>query len=944
MGRGESFVGRRSELAALHECLTASRRAAPQLVAVEGVAGIGKTSLVRRFLAEEPTVVVWSSGDEDEVGLPWGVLGQLARSAAALGSPQLSELVTGLDPQADPVMVGAGLLKLVGSDEPFVVVIDDAHWADPQSLAAARFAFRRLVSEKVLVLITYRPSEFGRLGEGWRRLLGSEQATRLPLQGLGTKELSELVTVDVQFDPVRPSLQGLGTKELSELARVTHGRPLSARATARLEEQTSGHPLYVRSLLEQLPLSTIERSEGPLPAPADLASAVSARVASRSEAAQEVVAVAAVMGRSCRIVDLAQACSLGSSPDFTAGLEEALGSGLLLEVPGTGGAELEFSHVLVRSAVYYDLSPRRRRELHTRAAAALAGTASLAHRVAAAVGPDPALADELGRAARAHFSSGRLSQGASELKRSPDLTPAGPSRRARLLETAEALLIAGDVAGAGELSEELSALGTDAWCDYVTGYLALLQARVSQAESVFQHAWGALERGEAPEGAPVDLKARVASQLAIIGIVRLDYRAMTRFGEAAVKAGAEDRRTAQFAWFARTIGLSLSGRSNEALDLLARLDQAEGPGGLDAVVARGMVRLWTDDLAGAHDDLSRALERAELGEPLRVSQGIGYLGEVAFRSGQLDEAVLYGELALAVQAATEGGRVWDLAILHALASYPRAARGDLEEAAVHAKDAAQWAALMGTSSARAYAAAAGAAVASANDDAQALYDSAVELTAAYEAVEPGAHVLGPVLARSLLALGRIDEAARELAKFEQRVAVSSRRSSLMVAERTRGMLSALRGDWLVAQTHLQKAVTLGEELRMPLEVALSQLEWGRAAMSSSGDRKAAIRHLSAAMSRFKALGAGAYVSVAGGLLHGLGVEETEPEAGSLGIGLLTPSEAAVVRLVSARLSNSEVARQLIMSPKTVEYHLTHVYAKLGVRSRRELALALRFGP
>jgi DNA-binding CsgD family transcriptional regulator/predicted negative regulator of RcsB-dependent stress response len=911
------FVGRGQELALLSLRLTEASEGHPQVVGVEGVAGIGKTSLVRRFLTGQGGTLLWGSGDEGEAGLPWGVLGQLARAAAAQGLPQLSKLVARLDPQADPVMVGAGLLALmseIGVRPPLVVVVDDAHWSDPQSLAAARFAFRRLVSERFLGVVTYRPGEAARLGEGWRRLLdGDERATRL-------------------------RLQGLASADLSELARATCGRPLSRRAADRLLGQTGGHPLYVRSLLEQLPLATIERSEGPWPAPADLASALSARLASCSQGAQDLVAMAAVLGRPCRVTELARLSAEpagSSSPGFASALEEALSAGLLVEVPGTAGAEVEFSHVLVRSAVYHDLSPGRRRQLHARAGAIVSGEAGLRHRVAAAVGPDATLAGELERLARARFDAGRVSEGASILKKCLELTPAGPERRPRLLESAEGLLVAGDVPAAGELGEELAALGQDPWSDYVNGYLALLQAKVDEAERLFGRAQEALGAGEFPEGAPADLAARVASQLAIIAIVRLDYPAMVRFGEAAVAAGVSGPRVAQFAWFARLIGLSLSGRSDEALRLLGRLDQPGGPGGLDALVARGMVRLWTDDLAGAREDLSRALERAELGEPLRISQGLGFLAEVAFRQGRLEEATVQAELA--VEDATEGGRVWDLAILHAQASFARAARGELEEAAAHAEQSTQWAALMGTNSARAYAAVARGALARARGDTAAFHAAAADLAEAYEALEPGAHILGPALAQSLADLGRTDEAAKELSSWEEKLASTGRRSGVMLAARVRGMLRAVQGQWPAAEAEFQKAVLIGEDLGMPLEVGISLLEWGRAA-KASGERRAAVRQLTGAASRFSALGAGAYAKMAAQALQELGAAGPGPR--DLPANGLTLTEGAVARLVAARLSNAEVAARLMMSGKTVEYHLTHIYAKLGVRSRRELAARL----
>jgi hypothetical protein len=574
----DCFVGRERELELLEDRLGAARRGRFQLVAIEGPAGIGKTSLVRHFVGPRSSPagrVLWASGDEEEVRLPWGVLSQLAASALAAGSPQLMQLVEGLDPEADGALVGAGLLRLLADDDPLVVVLDDIHWADAQSLAAVRFALRRLMSEKVMAVVVYRPEFWARLGEGWRRLLaGSEGASRF-------------------------RLEGLRAPDLVELSRVVCGRPLSIGAAARVLEQTDGHPIFIRSLLEQLPLATLERATGPLPAPVDLASSVSARLASCGEGARDVVSLAAVIGRRCRVAELANGLGLEGLDAFAAALGEAIDVGLLHEVPGSEGTEVQFAHALVRAAVYQDLSPVRRMDLHGRAAGVSAGAVALAHRAAAAFGPDAGLAAELERSAREHMTRGRLRQAASELERSLELSVDPRIRRGRLLELVETRLVLGDVDAVGRFSEELASLSSDPWSDYVRGYLAMLQGKVD-AEPLLTAAWNGTHQAPLPDGAPADLEARVASQLAILAAVRLDDAAMVAFGEAAVLAGSPEPRVAQFAWFARLIGLALSGRAHEALSFLEQLDRPTGPGGLDALVARGMVRLWSDDLRGAH--------------------------------------------------------------------------------------------------------------------------------------------------------------------------------------------------------------------------------------------------------------------------------------------------------------------------------------------------------
>ncbi|HTT90407.1 MAG TPA: AAA family ATPase [Acidimicrobiales bacterium] len=899
-----AFVGRSGELALLDEALVRGANGTPQIVAIEGIAGIGKTTLVRRFVAQvDPARVFWCSADQDEVDLPWGLLSQLADVAKAKGIPHIADALGEPEAATDPFLVGSSLLRLVGEHDLAVVVIDDAHWADRQSLAAARFAFRRLPPGELVVVMTYRPEEAGRLGEGWRRLLVEKG--------------------------VRARLGGLAVPELIQLSEAVTGLRLSRRAATRLFDQTSGHPLYARSLLEQLPPATLERSEGPLPAPAELAGTVLARLSSCSAPAREVVRLASVLGVTCKVTDLR---ALLEPADFADALGEAVEAGLLREVPGTGGMEVSFPHILERSAVYQDLPPRQRRKLHALAALALVGRAALRHRAAAFVGPDSELAGEAEEFARQDIAAGRFQRGAIELMMALGLTPPGPARRARLLAAVEALLESGDVAGASALADDLAALPDDPWSDYVEGYLAFLSARVGDAEALLTRAWGTLDNGGTTDGPP-DLAVRIASLLTILGVLKLDYAAMLRFGEKAVRGEPSSDWVAGFAWLARLIGLALAGRARDAQAHLDRLEKSGGLNNPDGIMARGIVRLWTDDLTGARADLSHLIEKEDVGEPLRVSQAVGFLGEAAFRMGLLDDAVEQTELA--VSLASEAGRAWELPMLHGLAALPQAARGQFAEADNHVGLAVHWAGIMGVKSSLAYANAARAFVALAQEDPEGLHQAASDFTEVCDSREPGSHSLGPVLAEALVALGRFDEAARALKKFAAMVRGSGRRSAMAATSRVGGQLAAAQGDWDRAELLFSEAAATADELAMPLGSGLAHLAWGRAAVQA-GKRKIAARELQMARKVFEACGAKAFALIADHALEKMGVSRA---AGSpRRRGLLTPTEDAVVRLATTGSSNAEIARQLAVSVKTVEYHLTHIYAKFGISSRRELAL------
>lgn len=897
------FVGRRPELALLEGVLARAREGSPQLVAVEGMAGIGKTTLVGHFVGQAGSArVFWCSADQDEVDVAWGLLNQLAGPARACGASEVADVLDGAEPTTDPFSVGASLLGVFDGHELVVVVIDDVQWADRQSLAAARFALRRLPPRPVMVLLTYQPEEVGRLGEGWRRLLVERG--------------------------VRVRLSGLAAPELSQLSMAVTGVPLTKRAAARLFDQTYGHPLYARSLLEELPPGTLDRSEGPLPAPAAVAGTVLARLSSCSAPAREVVRLASVLGATCRVVDLRALLDLDVFPEA---LGEAIEAGLLREVAGRGGTEVTFAHLLERSAVYHDLPVRQRRKLHAVAALALVGRAALQHRVAALMGPDSELADEAEQFARDDIANGRFHQGATELRMALRLTPAGPARRARLLTATETLLRAGDVTSAAQLAEEVGALPDEPWSDYVEGYLAFVSGRIRQAEVLLMRSWDAVQHAGLSDGTPPDLAVRVASLLALIAVLRLDYPAMLSFGEAAVQGGSSDVWVAAFAWLSRLLGLTLAGQAGDALALFEQLGQPGAPAGPGSLIARGIVRLWTDDLVGARADLGRVVELQQDGEPLRVSEASGFLGEAEFRMGSFDEAVEHTELA--VSLATEAERAWELPMWHGLAALPRAARGDLAAAEDHVQMAAHWAGVIGAKIYFAYASAGRAFLALARDDPEALYQAAVDFTNACDSREPGSHGLGPVLAEALLALGRLDEAASALEDYAFMVRASGRVSARAATARVGGQLAAAQGDWERAELLFLEAVTLAEQLAMPLSAGLAHLAWGRSAVHA-GKRKIAARELHTASEVFENCGARAFAVLADGSLEKMGFIRA---AGSpRRHGLLTATEDAVVRLATSGYSNAEIARQLAVSVKTVEYHLTHIYAKFGISSRREL--------
>lgn len=898
-----ALVGRSAELTELTGIWQAARGGKARVMGLAGGSGIGKTALVSGFLRDaRPRRQVWVSGAPEERTLSWGVLGQVASALVAGQAPVWADP----DPEADPLYVGQSFLQDMMPAGETVLVLDDAHWADRQSQAVLRFLARHMAGLPLLLIVIYN-DEPG-LDDSWRRLFESSYGGLLRLGGLTPQELVLLAVARGHFG-------------------------LSPAAAVRLHEHTGGNPLYAGALLDQVPARDL--ALGRLPPPRTIVETVAANLTGRSEPARVLLSAAAVLGRT---FDVAQAEALAGLADATAVLDEAVAAGLAEEVPGTAGRRFAFSHALVHQAVYSRIGLGRRRELHQRAAGLLGDAEALRHRVAAAAGTDPDLAADLDRQAALDTARGELAAASASLQDALLLTPPGPQRAPRLLAVVEAELIAGDTVAAGRHAAELAAGGGDPWWDYVAGYQSLLAGQVDDARLRLGRALDATalstSGGPLPPGAPADLRARIAAQLAILAVVSLSYPEMAEYGQVAVQAESSDPRVQAFAWFARTLGMALAGQGARALaDLRARgLSPA-----LEPLVARGVVELWTDDLDGARRHLGEAVNRAYRGEALRINQALAFLGDAEYRSGLLEDSVLHTELA--VGDAEENQRFWDYALLHGLACQTRAARGDWAAAQGHAAAAAQWAPLVGTRAGLLSAAAARAMIAQAQGDAAALLAAAQDMEGVFDPAEPGIVLLGPLRAEALVQLGRDGEAEAALTAFGDRFASSGRKSALLGIARVRGQIAEARGAPGEALAEYARALELAEAVGLPLEAGRAEMLMARCLAGSGRYDPAKIRLQSAAR-RFTRIGAGAYLAQAVGLARGLSLSLDEPRDQ---LAVLTGAERRVALLARGDLSNDEIASQLSIQRGSVEYHLTSIYRKLGVNGRPALRRLLR-GP
>jgi len=907
------FVGRERELAVLERCAAEARHGEPRVVVIEGCAGAGKSALLARFLHQLPGAhVVRASGAEAEMSLPYGLIGQLAANAGLASHDP--PLVT-----ADPLVVGADLALFLGQAHPtgklMVLVVDDLHWADLASAAALLFVLRRMHGDAFLGVLSARPAELGLLGDGWGRFAsGDHRATSL-------------------------RVGALTIQEVRSLARAIGAGDLSHRAASRLVDHTGGNPGYCRAVLEESDPETWDGPGDALPVPRQLAGPVIARLSTLTPEARMLADAAAILGRSC---GLTMAAALACLPDPVPALGELIAVGLATEQAPGAGSRILFPDPLTHHVIHDEIGPVRRRLLHQQAAVLAGADDALGHRVAAAAGCGAALAADLAadlekaaRAAEADVARrDRMAQAATWLTQASALSP-GPADAGRLiLDAVEMLLRCGDIAEAEALAPRAADAGHGPRRSAVLGHLDLLADRPASAESLLSDAWQAHDPALEPLTG-----AQAATGLLSCCLISGRLREAVTWGERAVAAAGADYVRRQHALCALAMALAHSQRGAEAL---ARLDSMPACAGevplsqTDALVARGMVRVIMEDLEAAVTDLAAVAGRIRSGAPVRqAGLCLGYLAEAEHRLGSWDDAALHAERA--VSLAHETGRVSDFSFVHSFAALVPAGRGDWAAAAAHVNAAGAAARTAGAGLGITAWAAARAVLASARGEDEEVLRAAdaVRQTGRARAFgNLGMYGWRSLEVDALISLGHREEAGKALAEIDASLSASSPASTRIATARLRGALTGACGDAVRSAQAFESAWDLARGVDLPFQLAQLELDDGRR-LRRSARRPEAIARLRAARGRLVRLGARPYVAACDQELAACGVQlGQEGSPGTLG---LSATELAVARLVAAGRSNREAAAELYVSVKGIEFHLSNIFAKLGISSRRALA-------
>jgi DNA-binding CsgD family transcriptional regulator len=794
-------------------------------------------------------------------------------------------------PPTEPLDAATVFVNRIRTAEaPVLVVVDDAEHTDDASLRALTTAVRHHRDLPLLVVL-----------------------------GVTHRDAADMVSDEIR-------LEGLHAASIAELA-AQRGRVLHPAMVDVLTRHTRGNPRDALALLDEVPAATWSRPDAQLPAPSHVLAEVADRLAECGPQGRALVEALAILDEG---TSLGEAAQLAGLDDPLAAIDKAAAAGLLAR---WSDFDPRLRDPLTRAAVINLMGVRAAGDAHRHAAAIMTDPARrLRHLVAATPTPDPALADDVDRLARERGAEGAWAEAATLFRDASRLTADPLLRDDRLTLSVDALIAAGDSVGAGALVPAVENLRETPLRNAVLGYLAILRGRAVEAEVRLRRAWDIVNVDRDPEAA-----ALIAQRYVLHSLVRCRGEELVEWADRAIALAGDDSPAGIEAAAIRGLGLASAGHPREASAAYDALSSRvrHGAQAQRITMGRGWLQLSQDDVDGARSSLESAVSTAQLGGSVRISLwALGWLGRVQFLTGEWDRALQTVEQGRALAASS--GIVLATPLLQWTATEVHALRGDWAdaEAAARTADAVtgdyammQIPALL----ARAQIAEAEADYAKVRRVLEPL--TRMPGTALHE---PGFWPWADVLANALVNDGDLAAADAFLSPHEERARALGHRSAMARLGYARGRLLGAMGELGSARRAFDESLALLDGLPLRFYQARVNFAYGLT-LRRAGKRRDADAVTSTARELFLSLGAHTYVARC----------ERELKAGGLhmqragrGHADLTPQEEAVTSLVAQGLSNREVAAELYVSPKTVQYHLTRIYAKLGVRSRSELA-ALR---
>ena len=906
------LLGRKDERLALDRLFAQAREGRSGVLALVGEPGIGKTALLEHAAASADAMrILRARGVESEAVIPFAglaellrpVLGALDRIPPPQATALAGALALGPARARDRLAIGAATLSLLSASaetRPLALLVDDAHWLDRSSAETLLFAARRLLADPVALVLTVR--------EGQPSLLDGADLRTLRIAGLDRADAAEL------------------------LARAD----IPDSALERLYRATGGNPLALLELAPETARLIALPTDAPVPISTSIATAFLRRFGGLPEPTRRVLVLAAASDP-CGLAVLARAAASSGLDLGDLGAAEAAG---LVTV---GHDVVEFTHPLARAAMFAEASAPERREAHAALAAALPDRdldRRAWHLAAASVGPDDRAADALAQAgARAHERSA-YAVAAAAFARAATLCSIDDTRGQLLLAAAKAAWLAGD-------ARRTVALLDDA---QTPGVATVLAARIAHLRGEV-----AIRCGPVRDGYPllVGAAAQIAEYDPESAVVMLaqavqgclytgDTPAMLIAAEraSALASGQASRRASFFAAMARGMALVADGQgeagtasAREAVEILEEADELREDPKLLAWAALGP--LWLREADTGRGLINRAFELARAHAALGVLPNLLHLlardqattDQWAAAEASYDEAIRLGRETgqrrrgrrLAGGARLAGGKTG------ARGRLPRARRRSDKDVGEARRRPLRRLGDPGARRPRARARPAGGG------------DRALP--------SPGGHAafMRHRRRRSLAGAGARRGAPTPWPRCRRRrggcrLRGTGERQGSTVGAGSRGPLSRAAGGRQASWNPVSKRRSrLHERTPDVFETARTRLAYG-GRLRRARKRTLAREQLRAAAAIFEHLGAQPWAQQANAELAATGETARRRDVSTL--DELTPQELRIARLLADGMTTKEAAAAIFVSPKTVEYHLGHVYQKLGINSRNELVAAV----
>ncbi|HEY7020958.1 MAG TPA: AAA family ATPase [Ktedonobacterales bacterium] len=948
MAVNDNLLGREREQAELDVALAAVRTGSGGIVLLAGEAGVGKTRLIETCVARSGLLAL--NGEAVEPATPpYGPIVAALRSALRAVpdivtqsgplAPHLALLLPELGappPNTDYATLVEALRCLflaVARTSPAVIVLDDLQWADNATLELLPALASACAHERLLILGAYRSDEMPR-GHPLRRLRNDLRRARL---------LREIV------------IEPLDDETAIALAARILGYPLSPALATALAERAEGVPLFVEELCGAL--ATPDRSrarhvsqtgaelvaEAQLTIPDTLRDALLLRLDGLPDGAARLLELAAVTGREFDLLAVEKLA--GTLNGFDALFER----GVLIEVaPGRAA----FRHALTREAIYLDIPWTRRRALHRQVAAHLEQQGAPPQAIAEhwQQAKEPALARIAWlNAAQAASAIHAYRDAVVAAQRALDLWPDGDPESARRLDLLDQLGHCAQLCGM--LPE-----AARAWREAAAGWRQLGDLRASaEAERKLanvcelQGHWeGALAAHvtAAEAFAASGLPAEAATErLAVAAHLRSAARfrsALDLLAIAAEEAASAERGDLQV----RVMGLdgnvrARMGQTDEGLALVRRalaLALEQNHAGAAAEIYQRLADSLehAGDYAGAEDTYLTAFSFCQANAiPATGQLCIACLTVVLRQAGEVERAMTLCREVLASEHSSSHARAVAGGILgsvYVLRGRPRLAQPLLVESAALARRIelaamellAEWGLAQ---------------VAQLKGSYGAAMEHCHNILSRWERLEECHYVVPPLRwAATFFALTRTADGVRACANALARIAsVSGQSEALSALAHALGECALLDGDARQAVQQFDRALDLLRDMSVPFCHGLTEWRAGVACIAA-GQNDAGALHLTSAYRTARKVGARPLAQYVAQTLQALGAMDSgrrrRGEA-RFRSGDLTRRQREILQLVAQGQTTAEIARQLVLSPRTVEMHVGNILAALDSRSRAE---------